>query len=63
MKSLIIAFTLFAGASTVKIVFDVWDLIFRVKLEPACIVGVKPVSTDQKTFVIDGPVVCNLTGP
>lgn len=59
MKSLVIAFGLFAGASVVKITFDVWDLFVRAD---DCM-AVQQVGSDRDAgLVYKGDVPCPMEG-
>ncbi len=55
MKSLIIAVTLFAGASVVKLSYDFYDLFIR----PADCLAVEPVTGERDSgLVYKGHVPC-----
>ncbi len=55
MKSLIIAFTMFAGASVVKLAYDVYDLFLR----PEDCLAVEPVIGERgEEFVYKGHIPC-----
>lgn len=55
MKALILAFTLFAGSSVIKITFDVWDTLVR----PHDCLAVRQVTrADESELVYEGHIPC-----
>lgn len=56
MKSLIIAFSLFAGAAIVRIVYDVVELVVVPPHE--CFFPAQALNEEKTMFAIDGKVQC-----
>lgn len=54
MKALILAFTLFAGASVTKIAFDIWDTIIR----PEDCLAFQATTSRQSGLIYEGRIPC-----